>query len=200
LLAGTGAGVGAGVGVGIGVGTGVGAGVGMGVGMGVGPAVGVGVGAAVGAGVGVGVGKIGGSVGTMMGEGVGVGAGVGVGVGVGEVFFACPGGVFFTGAAALEDFDDVADACGVAAEPLVDPLVVSATVPPVAKGLLPLTSKSTVPNASRISTNETRPRPARRSILAPPGGFDRLRQSPLCPPICVGKPTKPVAKRLQQSQ
>src|SRR6266568_792849 len=162
---------GTGVGVGAGVGVGVGAAVGAGVGVGVGPAAGVGVGAAVGAGVGVGlgVGKMGGSVGKMMGEVVGVGVGVGVAVGV--AFLACPGGVFFTGPEVLVDFDAVADAPGVADEPLGDVvLVVSATVPPVAKGLLPLTRRSTVPTARRINTTETRPRPARRSILAPPRG------------------------------
>ena len=121
---------------------------------------------------------------------------------MGVAFLACPGGVFFTGPEMLVDFDAVADARGVADEPLGDVvLVVSATVPPVAKGLLPLTRRSTVPTARRINTTETRPRPARRSIpRSSEGGFDRLRQSPLCPPICVGKPTKPVAKRLQQSQ
>src|SRR6266702_3452120 len=169
LPAGTGVGVGAGVGVGVGVGAGVGVGVGAavgaGVGVGVGPAMGVGVGVAVGAGVGVGLGKMGGSVGKMMGEVVGVGVGVGV------AFLACPGGVFFTGPEVLVDFDAVADACTVADEPLGDVvLVVSATVPPVAKGLLPLTRRSTVPTARRINTTETRPRPARRSILAPPRG------------------------------
>src|SRR6266550_4586737 len=181
LPAGTGVGVGAGVdvGVGAGVGVGVGAAVGAGVGVGVGPAVGVGVGAgvgaAVGAGVGVGVGKMGGSVGKMMGEGVGVGVGVGV------AFLACPGGVFFRGPEMLVDFDAVADARGVADEPLADVvLVVSATVPPVAKGLLPLTRRSTVPTARRINTTETRPRPARRSILAPPRG---LRSVEAVPPL-----------------
>jgi hypothetical protein len=105
-------------------------------------------------------GKIGGSVGRMIGApvGVGVGVGRGVAVGVGVAFLACPGGVLFSGAAAA--FDGVADACGVEDEAPV----VKATTPPVANGLLPLTSKSTVPSASRISMNEIRPRPARRSI------------------------------------
>ena len=152
---GVGAGVGVGVGAGVGVGVGAGDGVGVGAGVGVGPAVGVGVGPGVG--VGVGVGKIGGSVGKITGDGVGVDAAVGVGVGD-AFFFACPGGVVFGVPEMLVDVDDVADGAW------TDPLVVSATAPPEAHGLFPSAStQNAVPKARRITTNVTRPRPARRS-------------------------------------